>query len=188
MYKVSFTDRLRYAFDNTMARGPIALIGWLGLLSGLVILTIATFVAAAGIAPPDSEQLGFIEATWVSLMHALDSGAVGGDNGWSFRIPMLLMTFGGIFLVSTLIGVLTSGIEGKLEDLRKGRSRVIERDHIVILGWSQQIFAVISELIAASTNKPWVITIRSRWRSRSVICSGRPVRLGSSAGAAARST
>ena len=30
--KVILGDRLRYGFDNTMSRGPIALIGWLGLL------------------------------------------------------------------------------------------------------------------------------------------------------------
>ncbi|MBC8160399.1 MAG: potassium transporter TrkA, partial [Roseiflexaceae bacterium] len=70
-----------------------------------------------------------------------------------FRIAMLVVTFGGIFVISTLIGVLTSGIEGKMEDLRKGRSRVIEQDHMVILGWSQQIFVVISELIAANANQ-----------------------------------
>ncbi len=153
MYKVSLSDRLRYAFDNTMSRGPIALIGWLAALSALVILTIAAFVTATGIAPTDGSPFDFIEATWISTMRALDSGAVGGDNGWSFRIPMLLVTFGGIFLVSILIGVLTSGIEGKLEDLRKGRSRVIENGHTIILGWSPQIFAVITELIAAGANQ-----------------------------------
>jgi voltage-gated potassium channel Kch len=66
---------------------------------------------------------------------------------------MLLVTFGGIFVISTLIGVLTSGIEGKIEDLRKGRSRVIESGHTVILGWSPQIFVVISELIVANANQ-----------------------------------
>jgi voltage-gated potassium channel Kch len=87
-------------------------------------------------------------------MRTLDSGTMGGDAGWSFRIAMLLVTFGGIFVISTLIGVLTSGIEGKIETLRKGRSQVIEQGHTVILGWSQQIFVVISELVAASANQP----------------------------------
>ena len=55
---------------------------------------------------------------------------------------MLVVTLGGIFIVSTLIGMITTGIEGKLDELRKGRSRVIENDHTVILGWSQQIFTI----------------------------------------------
>ena len=153
MYKASMPDRLRYAFDNTMSKGTIALIGLLAALSTLVIGVIAAVVTVAGIAPEGGDQLSFTEAIWMSLMRTLDSGTMGGDAGWSFRIAMLLVTFGGIFVISTLIGVLTSGIEGKIESLRKGRSRVIEHDHTVILGWSQQIFVVISELIAAGANQ-----------------------------------
>ena len=148
MYKASLPDRLRYAFDNTMSKGTIALIGLLAALSMLVIGVIAAVVTIVGIAPEGGDQLTFTEAIWMSLMRTLDSGTMGGDAGWSFRIAMLLVTFGGIFVISTLIGVLTSGIEGKIESLRKGRSRVIEHEHTVILGWSQQIFVVISELIA----------------------------------------
>lgn len=153
MYKVSLNNRLRYAFDNTMSKGPIALIGLLAALSTLVIVVMALFVTATGISPEGSQQLSFPEAVWQSLMRTLDSGTMGGDVGWSFRIAMLLVTFGGIFVISTLIGVLTSGIEGKMEDLRKGRSRVVEQNHTIILGWSQQIFVVISELIAANANQ-----------------------------------
>jgi ion channel POLLUX/CASTOR len=154
MYKASLPDRLRYAFDNTMSKGTIALIGLLAALSTLVIGIIAAVVTVAGIAPEGSEQLSFTEAIWMSLMRTLDSGTMGGDAGWSFRIAMLMVTFGGIFVISTLIGVLTSGIEGKIESLRKGRSQVIEQGHTVILGWSDQIFVIISELIAAGANQP----------------------------------
>ncbi|MBC8078112.1 MAG: potassium transporter TrkA [Chloroflexales bacterium] len=152
MYKVSLNDRLRYAFDNTMSKGTIALIGLLGALSMLVVVVVALFVTVVGIRPEGGEQLSFPEAVWQSLMRTLDSGTMGGDIGWSFRIAMLVVTFGGIFVISTLIGVLTSGIEGKVEALRKGRSHAVENGHIVILGWSQQIFVVISELIAANTS------------------------------------
>ena len=87
-------------------------------------------------------------------MRTLDAGTMGADQGWSFRFVMFGVTIGGILVISTLIGVLTSGIEGKMDELRKGRSRVIESNHTVILGWSPKIFAVLSELIKASANKP----------------------------------
>src|SRR5215208_7367658 len=154
MYKASLPDRLRYAFDNTMSKGTIALIGLLATLSALIVVVIAVFVTIVGIAPDGGDQLSFPEAIWQSMMRALDSGAVGGDAGWPFRMSMLLVTVGGIFILSTLIGVLTSGIESKIESLRKGRSHVIEQGHTVILGWSQQIFVVITELIAAGENLP----------------------------------
>lgn len=66
---------------------------------------------------------------------------------------MLGVTLGGIFIVSTLIGVLTAGVEGKLEVLRKGRSLVLESGHTLILGWSAQIFNILSELMQANANQ-----------------------------------
>jgi voltage-gated potassium channel Kch len=52
-----------------------------------------------------------------------------------------------------LIGVLSSGIEGKLDELRKGRSEVIERDHTIIYNWSPSIFDIISELTIANASR-----------------------------------
>ena len=66
---------------------------------------------------------------------------------------MFAITLGGIFVISTLIGILNTGLESKLAELRKGRSRVVEREHTVILGWSQQIHTVISEIVAANENQ-----------------------------------
>ena len=56
-------------------------------------------------------------------MRTLDSGTMGGDTGTGFRIVMLFVTLGGIFVVSALIGVLNNGIEDQMERLRKGRSQ-----------------------------------------------------------------
>ncbi|HEU0297976.1 MAG TPA: hypothetical protein VFR37_00940 [Longimicrobium sp.] len=149
-HTISRSDRLRYWFDNTMSKGPIALIAWLFLISVLLIAVASGVVVALGL---DPDGRGFIQLAWAGLMRTLDAGTMGGDEGnWPFLIVMLLITLGGIFIVSTLIGVLTTGIEAKLDDLRKGRSFVAEKNHTVILGWSPQIFTVLSELIEANQN------------------------------------
>jgi len=158
MKKASLSDRLRYAFDNTLSRGPIALIGWLALVSGALIVIISLIVWILGIGGGRS----LVEILWMSLLRTLDSGTMGGDQGsWPFLFSMLAITFGGIFVISTLIGVLTSGIEERLERLRKGRSRVMESGHTVILGWSEQIHSVLSELIIANANlrKPRIVIL-----------------------------
>lgn len=150
----NLVGQLRYRFDNFMSRGTVALVSGLAFVSLLFIVLMAVLVNASGMAPEGSDRLSLPEALWGVLMRTLDSGAVGGDTGWGFRLTMLFVTFGGIFVVSTLIGLLSSGIDTKLEDLRKGRSRVLETDHIVILGWSLQIFTLISELALANANRP----------------------------------
>ena len=45
-----------------------------------------------------------------------------------------------------------TGINARLVQLRKGRSFVAEQGHTVILGWSQRIFPIVSELVIANAN------------------------------------
>lgn len=153
MREVRFTDRLRYAFDNSMSRGATALIGYLGLASLALIAVSALVMVIFQIAPAGEDQPGFFEAAWLSLMRTLDSGTMGGDAGQGFRGAMLFVTLGGIFIVSALIGVINNGIDDKLTELRKGRSFVLERDHTLILGWSPKIFTILSELVLANQNR-----------------------------------
>jgi len=47
-------------------------------------------------------------------MRSMDPGTLAGDTGWKYRILMLVVTIGGIFIVSLLISVLSSGLQNKL--------------------------------------------------------------------------
>lgn len=51
MKQITFTDRLRYQFDNTMSKGTIALIGWLFVISAVMILCTSLVVIVGGLAP-----------------------------------------------------------------------------------------------------------------------------------------
>ncbi len=150
MSKPVFSQRLRYWFDNTLSKGTIAIIAWLAVISGLVVGVAALVLALSGFG---GDEQGFIEGAWQSLMRTLDAGNLAGDEGWGLRIVMFIVTIAGIFIVSILIGALTSGIESKLDELRKGKSRVIESGHTLILGWSAKIYPIISELIIANSNQ-----------------------------------
>jgi hypothetical protein len=136
-----------------MSKGTLAMISLLGITSLLIVIVAAAVISLLAIKPEGEEELNFIEGAWLSLMRTLDPGTMGGDSGWTFRIIAFLVTIGGIFIISTLIGVLNNGIEAKLEQLRQGRSFVIEKNHTLILGWSTKIFTIISELSIANENK-----------------------------------
>ena len=156
--------RFRYAFDNSLAAGPIALIGWLAVVSAILVLVGGLLVVLFGVAPEGGGALGGAEAAWQSLMHTLDIGAVAGDSGRGYRAVMFVVSIGGLFVVSALIGVLTTGMEGRLDELRKGRSVVAETGHTLILGWSQKIFTVLTELAVAneSCTRPCVVILADR--------------------------
>jgi hypothetical protein len=153
MKKATLADRFRYHFDNLMSRGTIALVGMLFVITFALVLAAALILVLARIRPEGgAESLSLGEALWQTTMRTIDTGTVAGDTGWSFRIVGIIVTFGGIFITSALIGVLASGLEGRLGDLRRGRSRVIETGHTVILGWSPQVFTIVSELAHANQN------------------------------------
>ncbi|WP_241833123.1 CASTOR/POLLUX-related putative ion channel [Streptomyces caatingaensis] len=150
---MNWRERLRYWFDSTMDRGTPALIGWLALASVVLIATTATAVTL--FTDSDTEANGgWPGVAWMSLLRTLDPGTMGGDTGGPvFLGLMLTVTIGGIFIVSALIGVLTTGLDQRIQRLRKGRSRVLERGHTVVLGWSDQIFTVIAELVEANQSE-----------------------------------
>jgi len=146
MNKTSLIDRLRYAFDNVMSKGTVALIGWLALLTMCVTFTIALVVAKT------ISEVDFTEQFWAYTMLTLDADAMT-DASWPLRLAGLFVTLTGVFVTSILVGLLAAGIESKLENLRKGRSRVIETNHTIILGWSSQVFHIIQELVVANANR-----------------------------------
>ncbi len=149
---ISMKEKFKYRFDNLIAKGTIALIGLLGLTSLVVVIIAGLFLSITGIKQEEGNSFGFIEAMWQSLMRTVDAGGMARDSGWSFRMVTLLVTIAGIFVFSALIGILNSGFESKIEELRKGKSKVLEKGHTLILGWSPKVFTIISELIIANSN------------------------------------
>ena len=155
--------RLRYWFDATMARGTPALVAWLAVVTLVLIVVFAVIVTVTGLEPtPDNAKKGFFGQLLATFFHALDPGTIAGDGGtWRFLLLMLLLTVAGLFIVSALIGVIATGIDDKLAALRRGRSLVIEKDHTVILGWSDAVFAIVRELSIAneSRKKPAIVIL-----------------------------
>lgn len=136
MAQAPLKDRIRYYFENTMSEGSTAVIKWLGLVSLFMVLVLGIVIVIFGISAdpsPEGTELGFIEGAWQSLMATLDSGTMGGDEGWAFRAVRFIATLGGIFLISILIGTISAGIDEQLDRLKKGRSKVLESNHTLIL-------------------------------------------------------
>lgn len=151
MKKATIGDRLRYRFDNFMSRGTGALISALFAVTFLLVLVATLILVLTPLRPEGAtESLNFAEAVWQVTMRTVDTGTMAGDIGWSFRFVSFVTTLGGIFIASALIGILANGLESRLSDLRRGRSRVVETGHTVILGWSPQVFTIVSEFAYAN--------------------------------------
>ncbi|MCW3156979.1 CASTOR/POLLUX-related putative ion channel [Micropruina sonneratiae] len=150
MQRPSMRERLRYAFDNVMSRGTVAIMGLLALATVGFVFAVAVLVMVLKAFPDDADDGDFWDVVWGNLMRTLDPGTMGADAGWGFRLLMLLVTVGGLIIVASLIGIVSGAFDDKMAQLRKGRSRVIESGHTLILGWSPQLFLLIGEICRAN--------------------------------------
>ncbi len=146
-------QRLRYAFDNTMSRGASALVAYLALAVLVLILLFAAAVKIFDLVPGGGRH-SFVGGVFTTFEHAIDPGTIANDTArWPFLLAMLLVTIAGLFVASALIGVIATGLDTKLTELRKGRSLVLETGHTLILGWSETIFTILSELDQAKAEE-----------------------------------
>src|SRR4029079_13348044 len=103
--QVTWRDKRRYRFENTLSKGTIAIIGWLALASGVIVNLAARvwWLRRVGQAPAHHERpYGFSEGVWQSMLRTLDPGVVAGDSGWNLRVLMLLVTMRCVVIVRYL--------------------------------------------------------------------------------------
>jgi ion channel POLLUX/CASTOR len=155
MSRFTRRERLRYWFDGTMARGTPALIGWLAVVLTAMIASLGLLAWLLAPRTGDLEGRGLLGVLWITFMRAMDPGGLGDDDTTNvvFVLMMLVATMGGVFVFSALVGVIATGLDAKIDELRKGRSRVLERGHTILLGWSDQVFIMLNELIEANESE-----------------------------------
>jgi voltage-gated potassium channel Kch len=146
-----------------MSRGTPALVAWLGATTLVMILAfsalITIFNLRHGKAAANGHK-GFLNELFQTMLHALDAGTVAGDaGGWPFLMTMTVVTVVGLFIVSALIGIIAAGIDAKIADLQRGRSRVVEAGHTVILGWSDAVFPILSEFALANESRRRAVVV-----------------------------
>ena len=141
-------NRFAYWFDNQMAEGTPALIKLLSVVTVITALFVGFLVGLAG--------YGMGESIFISLTHLMDPGTVAGDDLAKplFVVFMFVVTCFGILLTSTLTGIICNAIDEKVQDLRRGKSAVVEEGHVIVLGTADGIYTIISELIEANSNHP----------------------------------
>lgn len=145
-------QRIRYRIDNIMSRGALPMLVWLGLMTLLLCVVAGVLISLLNWGP-DEQETTWLEGTWLAFVRTLDPGTFGGDNGRGFRLIGLIITVIGILVFAAIIGVVSSGIDSKLADLSRGRSRVIEKGHTLILGISPKVGTVVSEIVAANASE-----------------------------------
>lgn len=164
--KVSFWTRLRYNFDNSIAKSG-AFVAW--MFAAMVVLSIVlVFVKYALYAVPllysgDPLTPPDFETFWGSFATFLGHG---GEATWADRILGVLQWAVTITIAGSVTGFIVGAIQRTFATLRKGKSAVIDGNHTLILGWSERVFPILKELAVANENvrKPRVVIFANKSR------------------------
>ena len=88
--------------------------------------------------------------TWLST-GILNSGVVPGTNGSRAVAGALVIV--GILYFSVVLALVVEAVQFKMKALREGKSMVVEKDHVVMLGWGEKSLLFIKEIILANESE-----------------------------------
>ena len=146
-------NRIRYHFDNVLSRGTWAVLLWLLAITLLVVLVGSLLLTASDESLGGSEDDSWLEDFWQTMMRTLDPGTMADDVGWGARIVALIVTLFGVLIAGALIGIIVSAVEQSVERMQRGRSTVVESDHVVILGASSRLTVIVRQLALAGATR-----------------------------------
>ncbi|XP_057796683.1 probable ion channel SYM8 isoform X3 [Salvia miltiorrhiza] len=141
--EVPLKKRIAYMVDVCFSVYPYAKL--LALLFATLFL-----IGFGGLALYAVSDSSFAEALWLSWTFVADSGNHADRVGTGPRIVSVSISSGGMLIFAMMLGLVSDAISEKVDSLRKGKSEVIESNHILILGWSDKLGSLLKQLAIAN--------------------------------------
>lgn len=143
-----------YRADQVLGWPPL---GQVLALFVVTLLVVATFAGLEHFLRPDGAPFG--ETFFWALTHFLDGGTVASDDA-SHRVLGTVVTVTGITTLALLTAALTAKMGERIRDMRSGLSPVVERRHILCLGFGPDVPLVAREL--ARTHQRLTLVVLAR--------------------------
>ena len=166
-----------YKFDQGFANPCCQVIGlvvtiflFLGLASFLIGIGIDPLEVVGGIETNRNQSNIVVsaivgESLWRTWTYIADPGTHADVNPTTYdRLLGAFIGIVGIILSAMVIGLIVDGIKKIMEDLERGRSRVTESNHFLVLGWTEKTVQVINQLalMMESENGGTIVIVSSR--------------------------
>ena len=153
----SLKDRYQYWFDNRISKSPFSLVRVLIAVSVIFAVLIALLIIVLKLSGDESNGA----VIWNNVANVINAEVPSAEEGVSpgYIVLASLVAILGVLFTSVLIGLITSSIEEKVLDLKRGNSLVLEKDHTVVLGYYPGEYTLINQLILAAAGKPHCVVI-----------------------------
>ena len=149
-------EKFRYLVDQAFASeffGQMLLL--ITLLSSVTLIGMTAVFF--GLFSEENASIGFIHQDidagfWDSLWWSLNQVMPlrGFEKAYGATVPILVyslfLSLMGLVVLSVLISLINNTWRSRIEGLHKGDTPVLERDHVLVLGWSNKVFSVLQQL------------------------------------------
>merc|ERR1712166_65529 len=144
-------EKPRYDFETWFTTDPNSKVTFVIILnlSCVFILTVLFFLCNC------LHQLNgmhrFLETMWMAF-GKMGGGGGAGPNGylWPTRVVLIASGFMKMIAFSMLVNFLGDAIDSRMEALFEGRSRVLEENFTLILGWSDKVLPLVAQICLAN--------------------------------------
>ena len=149
-------ENIRYRVDQVFARvfvGQLLVFVLLVVFVTLIGMTAVFFGlfaeenAGIGTIPRDIDA-GFWDSMWWSLNQIMRLR--GFERTYGATAPVLayslFLSIMGLVVFSVLISLINNTMRSRIEALRKGDTPVLERNHVLVLGWNNKVFSILKQL------------------------------------------
>lgn len=159
MKPVTLRQRLRYQFDTFISKGGGSIFVSLVVVFLVLFAVLAALRGVSMLIEPTGvsheTHNSFLGQVYIIFLELTDPGNMNQDKFSSplVKVSGVLAGLAGVIILSMLIAFITTALDQKLAELRKGFSRVIEEDHTLILGWNHRVPEIIRELVIANESE-----------------------------------
>jgi ion channel POLLUX/CASTOR len=159
-------NRLKFLLERLVLRGAHYRLLLIAAAIGLVSIMAGAIVYAAHAGGFGS----FGAAVWWAFLRLTDPGYLGDDEGALLRVVSTIVTvLGYVIFLGALIAILTQWLNRTMRDLESGFTPIAERNHILLLGWTNRTSAVVRELMLSEGRVRRFLRRRGSRRLRVVI-------------------
>eukprot|EP00397_Hematodinium_sp_SG-2012_P008183 GEMP01008238.1.p1 GENE.GEMP01008238.1~~GEMP01008238.1.p1 ORF type:complete len:1029 (+),score=205.21 GEMP01008238.1:59-3088(+) len=158
MQRNMFHQFIAYRLDTWLSSQASARLILLLLLTFFLIVCGAVLLFVLQWTASDTFS-SFGSILWRSWTFIADAGAHGDVEEPLERIAALFVTIGGMFIFALVISMITESVQFHFDNLRKGKARVLETEHYLILGWSSRCPALVRELCISADSEGGVCIV-----------------------------
>lgn len=145
---ITLTEMLEYRMDYYFSSSKWAKVV---LLFGFTFILIAF---GGGMLAILGDDRSISNSAWTAWTYVADPGTHADcPETLPIRMASFTITLGGMLVFALMIGIISDYLAEKVDDLKKGKSRIIDVDHTVILGWNDKSLSIIQQVSLANESE-----------------------------------